>query len=237
LWRRTDGAFVINTLVILNAVALLITCIVCVTFFANAWRIGNFDASTEPRDYTRFLISVIIPARNEEMDLRQTLHSVLNQEGVRLEVIVINDHSDDRTGAIAEAVAAEDGRVTVIHDPPLKPGWLGKCNALEHGRQLASGDYIILSDADIDHHPRCFSSAMEHFERHDLDLFSLFPLIICESLWENIFLPEVNCAPECRIDNLVDGESSMRKKCRCWGCRRVPDGCLAHTSIVIPSQP
>ena len=75
-------------------------------------------------------VTVIVPARNEEQDLATTLESILKQADVTLEVIVIDDHSTDRTGMIADAAARADPRVQVIHHPPLPPGWLGKSNAM-----------------------------------------------------------------------------------------------------------
>src|SRR5262249_6948782 len=66
-------------------------------------------------------LTVIIPARNEEQDLEQSLRSVLSQPGIDLRVIVINDHSTDRTGLIADQMAAADPRITVIHNPELRP--------------------------------------------------------------------------------------------------------------------
>jgi glycosyltransferase involved in cell wall biosynthesis len=177
-----------DTLIILCSVALLITCVIATAFFANVRRIGKFNA-VETTGETPELVSVIIPARNEQDDLQQSLKSVLEQQGVRLEVIVINDHSEDRTGEIADAVAARDDRVSVIHNPPLQPGWLGKCNAMETGRRRARGHYILLTDADILHHPRCLTSALAHFNRHNLDFFSMWPKILCVSFWENVFIP------------------------------------------------
>jgi hypothetical protein len=60
---------------------------------------------------------------------------------------------------------------------------------MEHGRRRASGHYVLLTDADILHHPRCFSSALAHFKQNDLDFFSLWPKILCVSFWENVFIP------------------------------------------------
>jgi cellulose synthase/poly-beta-1,6-N-acetylglucosamine synthase-like glycosyltransferase len=68
------------------------------------------------------IISVIIPARNEEQDIASSLCSVLNQEGVDLEVIVVNDHSTDRTGEIVDDIARSDSRMKVLHNPPLIQG-------------------------------------------------------------------------------------------------------------------
>jgi chlorobactene glucosyltransferase len=134
-------------------------------------------------------VTVIIPARNEEQDHGASLQSILDQTGVNLEVIVVNDHSTDRTGPIADAAARADRRVRVIHDPPLPPGWLGKCNAMHRAAAVASGDYLLFTDADTRHHPRCLATALPEREQHQLDFLSLFPLMQCVSTWESVLTP------------------------------------------------
>ncbi len=134
---------------------------------------------------------MIIPARNEELDLAQALASILAQQDVELEAIVVNDHSTDRTGAIADAAALADPRLKVIHDPELPPGWLGKCNAMEQAARQASGDVLLFTDADIMFEPTCFAAALDEMERRELDLLSLFPRMDCVSVWENILVPSL----------------------------------------------
>jgi glycosyltransferase involved in cell wall biosynthesis len=134
-------------------------------------------------------LAVIVPGRDEQQDLGQSLGSVLNQVGVELEVIVVNDHSSDRTGEIANAMAVGDRRLKVLHNPELPPGWLGKCNAMQQAAALASGDFLLFTDADILHAPTCFATALIEMERHSLDFLSLFPLMHCVSLCENVNLP------------------------------------------------
>ncbi len=134
---------------------------------------------------------MIIPARNEEQDLGPALESVLCQADVELEVIVVNDHSSDRTGAIADAAAARDARVRVMHDPELPPGWLGKCNAMQQAAAMATSEMLLFTDADIMYQPRCFVAALMELERRGLDLLSLFPRMDCISTWENINLPSL----------------------------------------------
>ena len=134
-------------------------------------------------------VSVIIPARNEEYDIAPALRSILSQEGVDLEVIVVNDHSTDRTAEIVDRIARTDARVTVLHDPPLLKGWLGKCNAMQQGAQRASGEYLLFTDADIVHAPSCFTTALKEMRQNTYDFFSLFPRCINRSLWENINIP------------------------------------------------
>ena len=114
---------------------------------------------------------------------------MLAQEDVELEVIVVNDHSSDCTGAIADAFAAADGQVRVIHDPELPAGWLGKCNAMQKAAASASGDMLLFTDADIVHAPRCFIMGLAEMETRKLDFLSLFPLMKCVSVVENIIVP------------------------------------------------
>jgi len=117
------------------------------------------------------------------------LQSVIDQQDVDLEIIVVNDHSSDRTGEIADTMAAKDTRLRVIHNPELPPGWLGKSNAMQQAAAVATGDMLLFTDADIVHAPRCFVTGMAELERRELDFLSLFPLMECVSLWENIILP------------------------------------------------
>ena len=173
---------------ILCGFAALISLVVTIVFLAAlkriTWRSRPICGPASP-----WRVSVIVPARNEEQDLGEALASVLNQQDVELDVFVVNDHSSDRTGAIADALAASDGRLTVIHDPELPPGWLGKCNAMQKAAGVASGDMLLFTDADIMHGPKCFVTALAEMEQRGLDFLSLFPLMKCVSTCENIILP------------------------------------------------
>ena len=134
-------------------------------------------------------ISVIMPARNEEQDIASSLYSILNQKNVDLEVIVVNDHSSDRTGEIVDNIARSDSRLKVLHNPPLTKGWLGKCNAMQYGADEASGDYLIFTDADILHEPGCFTKVISVMQKEAYDFISLFPLFENHLFWENINIP------------------------------------------------
>lgn len=136
-------------------------------------------------------MSVIIPARNEEQDLETAMRSVLAQNGVDLDIVLVNDHSVDNTAAIADRLAAADPRVRVIHDPPLPGGWLGKANAMHAGLVHSREDLIVFTDADVFHDPDCFAAAVQTFRDQGLDFLSLVPTFRCESFWENILLPHI----------------------------------------------
>ncbi len=95
------------------------------------------------------LVSVVIPARNEERSIRQALNSVLRQEYPRLEVIVLNDRSEDRTGEILSELSKDEPRLRVISIEQLPPGWLGKNHALYVGAMQAKGQLLLFTDADV----------------------------------------------------------------------------------------
>ena len=102
----------------------------------------------------------------------------------------MNDHSTDQTGAIADAAAAADRRVKVIHNPDLPPGWLGKCNAMQQAAALARNDLLLFSaTATSSTTARCLATACAELERDALDFLSLFPQMESISLWENIVVP------------------------------------------------
>jgi chlorobactene glucosyltransferase len=151
-------------------------------------RIHWLSPSSRPLAHIK-RISVVVPARNEEQDIEAALRSVLQQEGVELEVMVVNDHSSDRTGEIVDKISRSDSRVTVLHDPPLTNGWLGKSNAMQHGAARATGDYLLFTDADIFHVPNCFATVLQEMKQGRCDFISLFPRSHNESLWENVNIP------------------------------------------------
>lgn len=121
-----------NALLIICSIVFVYWLVITVKVVLVQRRIHWLSPSLSTVHETR-KISVVIPARNEEQDIASSLRSVLNQEGVDLEVIVVNDHSTDHTGEIVDEIARSESRVTVLHNPPLRPGWLGKCNAMQHG--------------------------------------------------------------------------------------------------------
>ena len=180
-----------NWLLLLTSLAAVIWPVVSVGAYSSYRRCRSLqperhfepDARKHPR------ISVVIPARNEQSDIEATVRGALQQGGVEVEVIVINDHSSDATGEIINRLAAEDPRVRALHDPPLKDGWLGKANAMQYGSQFATGDYIVFTDADISHKQGSFVAAVAEMQEHQLSLLSLMPLFVWESIWENAAAP------------------------------------------------
>jgi hypothetical protein len=93
--------------------------------------------------------SVLIPARNEEARIADAVHSVLRNQNVELEVIVLDDDSVDRTAQIVRAIAKDDERVRLATAPPLPDGWCGKQHACHILAHLARHPLLVFMDADV----------------------------------------------------------------------------------------
>lgn len=134
-------------------------------------------------------VTVIVPARNEATDIARCLQSLLAQDYPKLKVIVINDHSNDDTPRIINEVAATDSRLVVIHDPPLRAGWLGKQNAMQTAFDRVDSNLVVLTDGDVEFNPACISYTVGELERRQLDLLSVYPKFRFISFCETMLLP------------------------------------------------
>ncbi|TWT83994.1 4,4'-diaponeurosporenoate glycosyltransferase [Planctomycetes bacterium CA13] len=118
--------------------------------------------------------------------------SILGQQlPVPMRVVIVNDHSSDQTPVIADSLADGDQRVSVIHDPPMRDGWFGKANAMQHGLDATSESVVVFTDADVLHCSHCFSAAVSEMDSTDADFLSLFPYVHLESFWENALIPHL----------------------------------------------
>lgn len=131
------------------------------------------------------LISVIIPARNEEAQIEKALQSVLASRNVRLEFIVVNDRSTDATGEIIDRAAAGDDRVSAIHISELPSGWLGKNHAMHIAAEQAGGSLLLFTDGDVIYEPLAILTAARHLRKHQLQHLCLLPRMLPGSLLEN----------------------------------------------------
>lgn len=175
----------------------LLSWLFLILFWGNFW-LCNQKISTTKKDNCQDNISVcaVIPARNEAELLPITLKSILEQEFTgKLRVILVDDQSTDNTGNIAKNVAKELGlndRLEVINSENLPNGWTGKLWALNQGIDYANKyqpDYILLTDADIKHHPNNLQELVNKAKNEHLELVSLMVLLRCQSFWERFLIP------------------------------------------------
>ena len=135
-------------------------------------------------------LTVLVAAKDEEANIGACVAGLLAQEYPGLEVIVVNDRSADRTGAILDDFAARDGRLRVIHVPALPAGWAGKNHAMHLGVQTARGELLCFTDADCRFHsPLLLRAAVRFARRAGIDFLSVLPHLDAFSFWERVVQP------------------------------------------------
>ncbi len=135
-------------------------------------------------------LSMLVAAKDEEENIGRCIESLLAQDYPRLQIIVINDRSDDRTGKIIDEFAAADSRVTAVHVKELRPGWFGKNNAMHAGVEQATGEWLCFSDADCAYDsPRLLTAAVRFALREKVDFLSVLPRLEAGTFWERVVQP------------------------------------------------
>ena len=138
------------------------------------------------------LISVLIPARNEEKNIPFILEDLKNQSYKNIEVIVFNDQSSDDTAEIVRRFAAADNRFRLINSMGLPPGWLGKNNACHQLALQAAGNFLLFVDADVRVKSGIIESGLAQMQKHHLKLLTIFPKQIMKTTGEKIVVPLMN---------------------------------------------
>jgi chlorobactene glucosyltransferase len=155
------------------------------------------------------LISVCVPARNEERNIRACVESILAQDYPNLEVIVLDDRSTDATPQILRQLLMESdglpsslkhhtssGRASlqIIHGTDLPKGWAGKPHALFQASAVARGDWLCFVDADTFLSPNTLSACYVKAIETDADMFTIMTFQILGSFWEKVVMPIVMTA-------------------------------------------
>jgi cellulose synthase/poly-beta-1,6-N-acetylglucosamine synthase-like glycosyltransferase len=137
-------------------------------------------AVVEPERWPR--LSVIVPARNEADRIEPAARSLLASDYPDLEIVFVDDRSDDGTGAIVNRLADEDPRARALHVTELPKGWLGKVNALQAGLAASTGELALFTDADVHFTPDALRRAAAYLLANGLDHVPAFPRVDPSSL-------------------------------------------------------
>lgn len=153
--------------------------------------VGAVFDQPEPEELIE--LTVIVPARNEEDCLAACIDSLVSQSeeifelGKDWELIVVDDHSSDRTGEIARGFAG----VTVMEAGKLEQGWTGKANAVWTAARRARGRWLLFTDADTVHEPGSLRRAIHEAERHKVGMLSYSPRQMVSGLAQRALMPLV----------------------------------------------
>jgi chlorobactene glucosyltransferase len=137
------------------------------------------------------VLSVVVPARNEQRSIERCVRSLLAQTLAEYELIVVDDRSEDRTGEILERLAREDARLRVVRGAPLPAGWAGKPWALAQGARAARGSWLLFTDADTSHAPHACASALAFARDRGADALTLWTHQELGSWGERAVLPSL----------------------------------------------
>lgn len=179
-------------LFILSTAAFLIALLILHWLHAQAWLDIQTPHVTPPAAGP--LVSVIVPARNEEKNIRRCVESLLAQDYPNLEMLVLDDRSSDSTPLILAELAARDSRLVVLTGCELPSGWAGKPHALYQAAKSASGEWLLFVDADTFLHPNAVSASLASAQKTGADLYTIMTEQITGSFWERAVMPLVMTA-------------------------------------------
>lgn len=138
------------------------------------------------------LVSVLIPARNEERNIGNLLNDLKDQDYSNAEIIVFDDQSEDRTSEIVTEFSKSDKRISLGRSEGLPEGWLGKNHACHSLAKYASGEFLLFLDADVSIKNNTIGKAVSFAEKYRLSLISIFPKQEIVTLGEKISVPNMN---------------------------------------------
>ena len=128
------------------------------------------------------MISVCIPARNEERNICACVEAVLNQTYPNFEVVILDDRSTDSTLEILHSIQNE--KLEIINGSDLPSGWAGKPHALYQAANSARGDWLCFIDADTFLAPEALASCYIKAIETNADLFTMMTFQITVTFWE-----------------------------------------------------
>ena len=135
------------------------------------------------------LVSVLIPARDEEANIERCLAAVLDQDHPRWEAIVLDDHSRDATGAMVDQVHAPPPPRPPVARRAQAQGGNGQPNALRQAAEQAAGEWLLMIDADVELAPTALSTALGAARAQDAQMVSWFAELDTVTAWERVLQP------------------------------------------------
>ena len=159
-------------------------------------------AAMDAADRAAPLVSVIVPARNEERSIRSCVESICASDYPDFEVFVVDDRSDDATLEMARAVPPNHARrIVVVEGQDLPDGWMGKPWACAQGARAAKGDLLLFTDADTIHAPDLLGRAVAEIVEDEGDALTLLGRQLMDTFWERLVQTHMMAAIVFRFPN------------------------------------
>ncbi len=178
----------------LAVVACLLASIPAVNVAWNLWlyRAAPTSSMALSGRGSKPLVSVLIPARDEEKNIENAVRSATGNRGVDLEVIVMDDDSSDRTAEIVLEIGKRDPRVRLVKAPTLPQGWCGKQHACARLADQADAEYLLFVDADVELAPDALSRMVTMLRNSGRDLISGVPRQKTDTVLGRMVIPLIH---------------------------------------------
>lgn len=168
-----------------------ITSILFVLFLIVIWNLYLFRKKDIPdkKDSELPFVSILVPARNEKINIKNCVTSLLEQDYPNYEVVVLNDNSEDETGEILKSIQQDYPKLKIITGKPLPGGWTGKTFACRQLAENAKGEWLLFTDADTIHGNSSLREAIYIALYRNADLLSVFPKNEMKTFSEKLIMP------------------------------------------------
>jgi len=178
-----------TAVLVLVGLVLLVWMARAATVYSSRTRGPVLSAETIPDAGPQGLVSVVVPAKDEESNIEPALETLLAQDYPDLEIIVVDDRSTDGTAKIVRRVAERDARVRLVQVTDLPEGWFGKPHAMHVGAAEARGRWLLFVDADCRQAPHSVRAGVHFLADAAGDVLSLWPVLEMHGFWENTVQP------------------------------------------------
>ena len=177
--------------------------------FYNFLTAIRLEQASSPLKFPK--VSLLIPVRNEAYQLSDLMSVLLELDYPQLEIIFLDDESQDETLSFLQNQNPE--KIKVFSGKPLPKGWAGKPWACHQLAQLANGEILIFCDADVRPSSQAILKSVSHMEKFEVDILTALPFQEMKTLWEKAIIPFVMHLP---ILSLVPLKFSFRLKSPVW---------------------
>lgn len=163
----------------------------CCEFCYGFNRIKSLKTETEQRRIDKQaqpLVSIIICARNEAANITNTIKSIQQQTYKPIEIVFVDDRSEDGTYETANKLAEQVQNIKVYRIISLPSGWLGKNHAMYYGAQKAKGEWLLFIDADVTFAPETIERSFRYIYEKKIDNLTVYPKVQGESFWLDVMI-------------------------------------------------
>ena len=187
-----------DLMVIQQLIIVLLAVILFIVSFSNLIFFRRLKENKDSKlSKNSILVSVLIPARDEESKIFACLNSIVMQTYANIEILVLDDHSQDQTSNVVKGFVDEDSRLNLIKSKPLPKGWVGKHWACHQLSSIATGDLLLFLDADTILGSQVINNAVAEVKKDQIDLLTLLPNRLRHSFLDKLLFPFIDWSILC----------------------------------------